>query len=221
MRSHNLIYPLGENALVLSPAPKKAIDFTLQTKLCWIAEQCRQSTDVINAVAGMNNLTVYYSHAEKLKAAESHLLTLYEQAQQQEFQQRHIDIPVIYGCQYGPDLDNVAKLHQLSTDEVIKRHSQAEYRVFFIGFKPGFAYLDGLPSSLHTPRLERPRLAVPAGSVGIGGEQTGFYPSQSPGGWQLIGRTELKLFNPYNAEPCLLHPGDIVRFIAKKRGYKC
>ena len=104
----------------------------------------------------------------------------------------------------------------LAPRELVRLHSEAAYRVFFLGFLPGFAYLDGLPPALHTPRRATPRTAVPAGSVGIGGAQTGIYPSASPGGWQLIGHTRLKLFDPTAAQPTLLQPGDRVRFVCEE-----
>jgi len=126
---------------------------------------------------------------------------------------RTVEIPVAYGGDFGPDLDAVAAHTGLPPHEVIARHSGAEYRVFCLGFSPGFPYLGGLDPALHTPRLKEPRVRVPAGSVGIGGEQTGVYPSESPGGWQLIGRTPIPLFDPLREEPALLHPGDRVRFV--------
>jgi KipI family sensor histidine kinase inhibitor len=207
------IYPLGENALVLDPAPHASIDFSLQGRLCWIADNCRKLNGVINAVPGMNNLTIYFDNAVRLKTGETILLKLWNEAEQHPFIQRNIDIPVAYGGQYGPDIDHLASVHQLSTDEVIRLHSQAKYQVFFIGFQPGFAYLEGLPRSLHTPRLSTPRPQVPAGSVAIGGEQTGIYPRHSPGGWQLIGQTNLKLFDPHQPNPCRLQAGDKITFI--------
>ncbi|GIU02007.1 5-oxoprolinase subunit PxpB [Shewanella algidipiscicola] len=213
MVPETIIYPLGENALVLDPAPLATINFALQNKLCWIADKSRNLTGVRDAVPGMNNLTVYFDNAEQLKSGEAILRQLWDEAAQHSLPQRNIEIPVVYGGEYGPDINNVASAHQLSVNEVISQHSSAKYQVFFIGFQPGFAYLDGLPASLHTPRLATPRLQVPAGSVGIGGQQTGIYPSQSPGGWQLIGQTHLKLFNPHQPSPSLLQPGDIVTFV--------
>ncbi len=100
--------------------------------------------------------------------------------------------------------------------EVARRHSAGEYVVYFLGFLPGFAFLGGLAPALATPRRAEPRMAVPAGSVGIGGEQTGIYPLVSPGGWQLIGRTTVRLFDPQAAEPTLLRPGDQVRFVPER-----
>jgi len=121
-------------------------------------------------------------------------------------------IPVRYGGEDGPDLASVAAFHNLSPAEVVFKHTRATYRVAMMGFTPGFAYLTGLAPSIATPRRDTPRIHVPAGSVGIAGGQTGVYPLDSPGGWQLIGRTEKTLFNPEQDPPFLLSPGDIVRF---------
>ena len=125
---------------------------------------------------------------------------------------RLVRIPVTYGGECGPDLDEVARLTGLSTDTVVRLHSSAEYMVYFLGFSPGFPYLGGLPPELATPRLALPRTRVPAGSVAIGGNQTGVYPLSSPGGWRIIGRTALTLFDSNRSEASLLRMGDTVRF---------
>ncbi len=127
---------------------------------------------------------------------------------------RTIEIPVCYGGAHGPDLAAVAERAALSPAEVIGRHAGADYLVYAIGFSPGFPYLGGLPPEIATPRRATPRLRVAAGSVGIGGAQTGVYPQESPGGWNLIGRTPLRLFDPLRAEPALLRAGDRVKFHA-------
>lgn len=125
---------------------------------------------------------------------------------------RLVTIPVAYGGEFGPDLAGLAKRAGLSEAEVIARHARAAYRVACVGFVPGFAYLVGLPPELASPRRTSPRTRVPAGSVAIGGEQTGVYPFETPGGWHLIGRTPLRPFDPARAEPALLQAGDSVRF---------
>jgi inhibitor of KinA len=130
---------------------------------------------------------------------------------------RLVTIPVCYGGQFGPDLDDVAKHTGFSPEEVIRRHTTAEYRVHCIGFSPGFPYLGGLPSELATPRRATPRKAVPAGSVGIGGNQTGVYPLSSPGGWHIIGRTPCRLFAVELDPPTSLRAGDRVGFRAITR----
>jgi KipI family sensor histidine kinase inhibitor len=125
-----------------------------------------------------------------------------------------LEIPVCYGGEFGPDLEDVAVHAGLTADEVVAQHVDVEYRVAMLGFMPGFPYLLGLDSSLHTPRRSTPRTRVPAGSVAIGGAQTGIYPRELPGGWQLIGRTPLSLFEPARTPPALLRPGQCVRFRA-------
>ena len=125
---------------------------------------------------------------------------------------RVMEIPVVYGGEYGPDLAFVAEHAGLSPREVIRLHVAGVYPVYMMGFTPGFPYLGGLDPRLAAPRLETPRKAVPAGSVGIAGEQTGVYPLESPGGWRIIGRTPLGLFDLGVEPPCLLAPGDEVHF---------
>lgn len=124
-----------------------------------------------------------------------------------------IEIPVIYD---GEDLAFVASHNKLSTAEVIQIHTQATYRVYMMGFLPGFAYLGGMDERIATPRKASPRAKVPAGSVGIAGKQTGIYPLESPGGWQLIGHTDTPLFTLGSPEPTLLKAGDLVRFVEVK-----
>lgn len=121
-------------------------------------------------------------------------------------------IPVAYGGEYGPDLEQVCAHTGLTAGEVIARHSGREYLIYMLGFTPGFPYMGGIDPTIATPRLKTPRTAIPAGSVGIAGAQTGVYPIQSPGGWQLIGRTPLRLFDMNRADPFLLRAGQKVRF---------
>ena len=125
---------------------------------------------------------------------------------------RVVQIPVCYGDEYGPDLDAVAEHSGVAPGEVISRHTAADYSVAMLGFAPGFPYLLGLDPVLHAPRRSSPRTRVPGGSVAIGGAQTGIYPRELPGGWNLVGRTPLALFDPQREPPCLLAPGDGVRF---------
>jgi KipI family sensor histidine kinase inhibitor len=131
---------------------------------------------------------------------------------------RHEEIPVCYGGEFGPDLAEVCKLHGMTEAEAIELHTSAEYLVYFLGFVPGFAYLGELPKELATPRLAAPRKQVPAGSVGIAGNQTGVYPFATPGGWRLIGRTPIKMFRADVGGLSLLSIGDRVRFTPISRG---
>ncbi|MGO1470162.1 MAG: 5-oxoprolinase subunit PxpB [Tissierella sp.] len=124
-----------------------------------------------------------------------------------------IELPTVYGGEYGPDIDFVAKHNNLTRDQVIDIHSSRDYLVYMLGFTPGFSYLGGMSEEIETPRLQTPRTKIPAGSTGIAGKQTGIYPIDSPGGWQLIGRTPVKLYTPLEDPPVLLNAGDYVRFV--------
>jgi KipI family sensor histidine kinase inhibitor len=127
--------------------------------------------------------------------------------------ERVVDLPVCYGGEFGPDLADVAEACGMTPAQLIDRHAHGDYRVAMLGFSPGFPYLLGLDPALAVPRLATPRLRVPAGSVGIGGAQTGVYPDAGPGGWRLIGRTPLALFDAGREPPARLLPGDRVRFV--------
>ena len=123
------------------------------------------------------------------------------------------EIPTTYGGEYGPDIEFVAQHNNLTIEEVIDIHTSTNYLIYMLGFTPGFTYLGGLDKRIETPRLENPRTKIPAGSTGIAGKQTGIYPIESPGGWQLIGRTPVKLYDPFNDPPVILSAGDYVRFV--------
>ena len=124
-----------------------------------------------------------------------------------------VEVPTVYGGEFGPDLSFVASHNHLSEDEVISIHSGTDYLVYMLGFIPGFTYLGGMDSRIATPRLSSPRTLIPAGSVGIAGEQTGTYPSDSPGGWQIIGRTPVTMYDMSKAQAALLNAGDYVRYV--------
>lgn len=123
-----------------------------------------------------------------------------------------VDIPVCYGGDFGPDIEYVVEVHDLTVKEIIQLHCEPEYLIYMVGFTPGFPFLGGLSEKLYTPRLETPRILVPEGSVGIANNQTGIYPVASPGGWQLIGRTPIKLFAPGRSNPFLYQAGDRIKF---------
>lgn len=127
---------------------------------------------------------------------------------------RVFEIPVCYGGEYGPDIQNIADHAGLSVEEVIQIHTSRDYLIYMLGFLPGFTYLGGLDERIHTPRLANPRIRIPAGSVGIGGSQTGIYPMDSPGGWQLMGMTPVKTYDPGREVPILVEAGDYIRFVA-------
>lgn len=208
------LHALGDAALLCElPAPATLLQ---QQKIWALATEALRWRGVHEVLPGMNNLTLLFDPAEaEATELEMQVLAAWPQLAGATIEGRRIEIPVRYGGEDGPDLADVAAHTGLSPAEVVRRHSAGDYVVYFLGFLPGFAFMGGLPPELATPRRSEPRVAVPARSVGIGGEQTGIYPLVSPGGWQLIGRTPLELFDPKNAPPTLLQPGDRVRFVAE------
>jgi len=210
-------YLLGETAVVLELEPP--VTLATQKRIWRLTQRLGEIPEVVEAIPGMNNITVVLRnpHSLALDAIER-LQRWWEESEALEPESRNIDIPVVYGTAAGPDLGEVARHAGLTEKQVVELHASVDYVVWFLGFQPGFPYLGGLPEQLATPRRDEPRLLVPAGSVGIGGAQTGIYPLATPGGWQLIGHTPLPLFDPSRDEPVLLRPGDTVRFIPQKEG---
>lgn len=210
-------YLLGERAAVLELEPPLSLES--QKRIWSLTTRLREYPNVAEVIPGMNNITLLLSvpQADPVEALEK-LQQWWEESKSAQPEVRHIDIPVIYGGAEGPDLEEVARLHNLTTRQTVEMHSSAEYVVYFLGFQPGFGYLGGLPEALHTPRRAVPRVKVPQGSVGIGGSHTGVYPLASPGGWQIIGNTPLALFDPQASSSTLLRPGDSVRFVPQKEG---
>ena len=210
-------YLLGETAVVLELEPP--VTLATQKRIWRLTQRLGEIPEVVEAIPGMNNITVVLRnpHSVALDAIER-LQRWWEESEALDPESRYIEIPVVYGTVAGPDLGEVARHAGLSEKQVVALHSSIDYVVWFLGFQPGFPYLGGLPEQLATPRRAEPRLQVPAGSVGIGGPQTGIYPLATPGGWQLIGHTSLPLFDPHRDEPVLLRPGDTVRFIPQKEG---
>ncbi|WP_333499356.1 5-oxoprolinase subunit PxpB [Kluyvera sp. CHPC 1.2972] len=210
-------YLLGETAVVLELEPP--VTLAAQKRVWRLAQRVATLPDVVDVIPGMNNITVTLGDPQTLALdAIERLQRWWEESEALEPDSRAIDIPVIYGGEQGPDLTEVARLSGFTPKQVVELHASVDYVVWFLGFQPGFPYLGGLPASLVMPRRAEPRLKVPAGSVGIGGQQTGIYPLSTPGGWQLIGRTSLPLFSPNREEPILLRPGDTVRFVPQKEG---
>lgn len=164
---------------------------------------------VVEVVPGYRTLLVTTSSPGELAAVRD-ALPAFELPVLQQVVGRPVEVPVVYD---GEDLAEVARLTGLSEAEVVQRHSAPDYLVAFLGFAPGFPYLVGLDPSLHVPRRSTPRTRVPAGSVGLAGPQTGIYPQPTPGGWQLIGRTDVVLFDVQRSRPALLAAGDRLRFV--------
>jgi len=230
------IVPLGDSALILrvreqfEDAPEETLDEVLRV---FRLLQHANITGVIELAPAYTSVAVFFNPIAVIKSAGAANGVFEELAKRIRSviipasrrhrrrtaarRQRLTEIPVCYDAEFGLDLDRVAEHTKLSEREIIDLHSTREYRVACIGFVPGFTFLAGLPKNLTTPRRDVPRKEIPAGSVGIGGAQTGIYPLRSPGGWNLIGRTPLKLFDATKEPPTLLCPGDRVRFRAITR----
>ena len=226
------IVPLGDSALIVrvceqsDDAPEETLNEILQT-----FQQLRSAAipGVIELTPAYTSVAVFFDSVDVAKAsgtardifdwlaARIGAATGPKRRGSRRSAPRTVEIPVCYDPEFAPDLDEVARHAQLSTEQVVELHSTVEYRVACIGFVPGFPFLTGLASKLATPRRDTPRKEIPSGSVGIGGAQTGIYPLRSPGGWNLIGRTPLKLFDPTKDPPVLLRAGDRVRFRAITR----
>lgn len=208
--------PLGDTAVVLALGDTVDDAMLARVRVLTQAIEHHRLRGVVDIVPAFASVTVFYdlAHLGDFAAfcAELEAIAARAQDAMERVDPRLVEVPVCYGGEFGPDLEHVAERAGLPPTGVVALHSGADYRVHAIGFAPGFAYLGGLPAQLHTPRRPTPRAKVAPGTVGIGGAQTGVYPLATPGGWNLIGRTPLKLFNPARAEPALLRAGDRVRF---------
>lgn len=210
--------PLGDAAITISFAAVSPADAAEAGARRVLAAVERLDADplpgVIDVAAAFATVSLFFDprrwSCDELAAAVAGRLTALDDVALPE--PRVVEIPVAYGGEHGPDLDEAAALAGLPACEIASRHAAADYRVAFIGFVPGFPYLRGLPAELALPRRAAPRTRVPAGSVGIGGAQTGIYPLESPGGWRIIGRTPLALFAADRSPAALLAAGDRVRF---------
>jgi KipI family sensor histidine kinase inhibitor len=209
---------LGDSAIVLTVAENLDAGAIARTHRLAAELQRNRPAGVVDVVPAFASVTVFYEVTKTAGfdalCAELEKSAARCAAETAAGQPRQVEIPVCYDGEFGPDLPAVAAHAGLSPADAAALHSGAGYDVHAIGFVPGFAYLSGLPEKLHVPRRATPRRSVPPGSVGIGGNQTGVYPLATPGGWNLIGRTQLRLFDAARAEPALLRAGDRVRFRA-------
>ncbi|MES2830339.1 MAG: 5-oxoprolinase subunit PxpB [Bacteroidota bacterium] len=208
-------FPLGDAAVVIQFGD--IIDPVVNLKIKAICEWLDEYTfeGFIEYVPAYTTIIIYYQpwivdYQELEGMIDEMLEGIAEEAIQ--VTRNLVEIPVFYGGDYGPDLEFVAAHNSIATEKVIELHTTAEYLVYMIGFAPGFAYMGGMSEQIAAPRMESPRAVISAGSVGIAGMQTGIYPIETPGGWRLIGRTPLVLFNAHRSSPSLLKAGDVVKF---------
>lgn len=205
------VYALSNNSLLLDASHLSTSGtLSIQKKIWSLANHCKKDNSFIDIVPGMNSLTLYLKQDIELAKWLEQLPDIWNNIKPNEFVAKHHKIKTHYN---GADLNYVANFHSLSIDDVINLHSEPQYAVLFLGFQPGFAYLNGLNKQLFTPRRSEPRLKVPKGSVAIGADQTAIYPADSPGGWHIIGQTDLPLFDATQKSPCLIQPGDTLEFI--------
>ncbi|MEO7086420.1 MAG: 5-oxoprolinase subunit PxpB [Gemmatimonadaceae bacterium] len=213
--------PLGDHAIMISLG--SSIDEATNRRVRAVSAALRAQplAGVVDLVPAFASVVVHYDPARvagdtRVAPYDRMVAELEEQLEHAEAPDvsaaRVVEIPVCYGGSLGPDLEDVAKRHEMSPDDVVRIHAGGDYLVYMVGFMPGFAYLGGLSPRIATPRRASPRTAVPAGTVGIGGDQTGVYPLVSPGGWNLIGKTPVRIFDIHRPEPTLLAAGDRVRF---------
>lgn len=205
--------PMGDCALVMEFANE--ISKEVNARIRQTTKAIEKIEGVIEVLPTYRSITIFY-RPDQITYDElvTKLQTIKEGNEEGDSLSRRIEIPTVYGGEYGPDLAYVAQHASLSEEEVIRIHTGTDYLVYMLGFSPGFTYLGGLDARIATPRLESPRVKIPAGSVGIAGSQTGMYPSESPGGWQLIGRTPLKLYDPKKEPPVFIQAGDYIRYVA-------
>lgn len=219
------IFPLGDSAITVDFG--NLIDETINQQVMALFYQFRNKPlpGMIEAVPAYSSITIYYDVVQLRKVIPTDK-TVYEWMSEQlqdsvqqpllvnNLSSRLVTIPVCYKNEFAPDTEELAKLKNISIDDVLRIHTSKTYRVYMLGFLPGFAYMGEVEEKLEIPRRQQPRQKVEAGSVGIAGRQTGIYPLASPGGWQIIGRTPLKLFDADKKEPTLLKAGDIVQFVS-------
>lgn len=210
------ISPVGDQSLLIQFGD--TIDETVNRAVTGFAKRIREQDNpaILDMIPTYNALMISYDPA-RMSYQDMVLFLQHNYSEDDEngtMPIRTFHIPVCYGGEHGPDLEFIAEHAGLSVEEVIERHSGRDYRIYMIGFMPGFAYLGGLDEAIHTPRLEKPRLEIPGGSVGIGGASTGIYPLTSPGGWQLMGMTPVKPYDPSRNPAIIYEAGDFIRFVA-------
>lgn len=223
MNTYELTYkPFGESAILIE-WPAEISEGIIQDIVAFDKKLAKQQ-EIVDTIIAYNSLTVkyrrlnnysdHYKYRDAFEKTVAKLKELYAiESEKSRQQQKSWQVPVCYDLEFGKDLKEIAAAKQLSIEEVIRLHSEPSYLIYFLGFQPGFLYLGGLNEQIHMPRRANPRLRVAKGSVGIGGEQTGVYPQDSAGGWNLIGRSPIDFFNVEKSQPCFAKAGDRIQFV--------
>lgn len=207
---------MGDRSLLVEVGDEISPDVNRRVRKLFIILTENPTEGILETVPAYRSLLIIYDPLElDVAALQRRIEDLQKKIQRIQIPEPKImEIPVMYGSDYGPDLEWVAQYHKMSIEEVIQLHTGTVYQVYMLGFTPGFPYMGELPERLSTPRRETPRTVIPEGSVAIAQRQTGIYPVVSPGGWHILGRTPLRLFSPTQSPPTLLEMGDTVRFFS-------
>ncbi|WP_174612933.1 5-oxoprolinase subunit PxpB [Virgibacillus ihumii] len=216
------VSPLGDKAIVMEFGEDMSDEIQKQIRTVSACLDDHPLTGMVEYIPAYTTITIFYNVMEVLRNSTGtnayHMMLgeiekmVSRLPENPDTESNIVEIPVCYGGEFGPDLEVVAHENNLTEQEVIDIHVNGDYTVYMIGFAPGFPFIGGMSKQIATPRKDSPRLHIPAGSVGIAGSQTGVYPIETPGGWQLIGRTPVKLFRPDEEVPILLKAGDSIRF---------
>ncbi len=210
------IFPAGDRALVVEFG--KSIDDAANNKVHELSDYLKKHNikGIRETLPTYRSLMVFYSPSEVDFFKLSKIIRDYKPPQDNYYKKirKKLIVPCCYGGAYGPDLEEMSNILGLAQEEIIRLHEQADYKIYMLGFLPGFVYLGGLDEKISIPRLDTPRIKIPARSVGIGGNQTGVYPISSPGGWRLIGSTPLDFYNPKSENPILCKAGEYIVFFS-------
>jgi KipI family sensor histidine kinase inhibitor len=208
------IFPLGDSAATVEFGNELSLELNGRSICLAKSLSNKPFPGMIEAAPAYASVTVFYDRSTRFDSVQRELeQRVLATSVSENAKPNLIEIPIVVSDEFAPDLDRVANFAGLSSDETLDTFLSGTYRVYMLGFLPGFAYMGQVDDKIAAPRLETPRTKVPKGSIGIAGKQTGIYPLESPGGWNIIGRTDLQMFDPASDHPCPLKPGDEVRFV--------
>ncbi|KAB1065946.1 5-oxoprolinase subunit PxpB [Salibacter halophilus] len=217
MNQYELTYkPFGTSAILVEWPSK--IDENIIQDIVAFENSMEKGKGILDTVIAYNSLTIRYDHKIDYKSEVAKLKEQYKAKNKPAEQNSKCwQIPVCYDTEFGLDLTEIAETKKLSVEKVIELHTNPSYLIYFLGFQPGFLYLGGLDDQIHTPRRASPRLRVAKGSVGIGGAQTGVYPQQTSGGWNILGKSPINFFDITKEQPCFAKAGDRIQFVSIDR----